>query len=268
MTAIGQSVVYLKKYFSTGFSTVLRVFSTSVFYLYWGYLAVAWMTAWYIYNCSLLHLYWKIAETRLELQPISRESDMFFSQIEAKMLFCILSPTYGKKLVTSDGGIHALLLPYVFFHNIWHSFLRHKHLLRFIGKLELEPAVSVSLFKRTVDSAPSSLTMNLILFCFSIITCIHFTHGHIPWGCYMWAGLDNDPEPPNIPPLITTTDTDNDWVYPEYEHISRGLCPPHTSYYHTKLLRINPGESVNLACPGTRFANNRLRDRGPFLTAT
>ncbi len=106
--------------------------------------------------------------------------------------------------------------------------------------------------------------MKLIFLCFFGIIAIHLANCHRPWGCFLNAGLDPDPEPPNIPPLITTPD--NDWIYPEIDAVSSVMCPPHLKRKMKTLLRVNHGQVVNLACPGSRFANSRLNGQS-FITA-
>ncbi len=74
----------------------------------------------------------------------------------------------------------------------------------------------------------------------------------------MNEALDPDPELNRIPPLITTTD--HDWVYPEIQQL---FCPPHRI---VKNLRVEPGGSVNFACPGSQFANSHLNGAS-YITA-
>ncbi len=75
----------------------------------------------------------------------------------------------------------------------------------------------------------------------------------------MNEALEPDPEPNRIPPLITTPT--HEWVYPE---VIPRFCPPHRI---VRDLRVEPGDSVNLACPGSQFANSHLGG-ATYITAT
>ncbi len=80
----------------------------------------------------------------------------------------------------------------------------------------------------------------LTIICIALLANINpiVAHHNWPLACYMSEALKSNSKAP----IITTNDKENNFVFPN----------------EWGLLRIQPGVSVSLSCPGSAFMNGNL----------